>query len=84
MPPDHASAMHAAQDARNRARIEDLAWMAAHGETVDGAADRLGINRKSLEKWCHRNTPELWRQLVANEATAARVRRGAIRGWRVA
>lgn len=84
MPPNHAPAMHAANKSQTQARAEDLAWMAAHGETVNGAADRLGINRKSLEKWCHRNTPELWRQLVANEATDARVRRGAIRGWRVA
>lgn len=36
----------------NRARAEDVEWMAATGECLTGAAQRLGITPSSLESWC--------------------------------
>ncbi|MGH9088812.1 MAG: hypothetical protein ACRDYZ_12015 [Acidimicrobiales bacterium] len=36
-------------------RLEDLAWMADAGETLTGAAKRLGVKRESLDTWCRRN-----------------------------
>lgn len=68
--------------ANNQARAEDLTWLAEAGESTEGAAYRLGILRDSLEKWCQRNNPDIWQQLLANEIAETRVRQGAIRGWR--
>lgn len=36
-------------------RCEDLLWMATTGETLEGAAYRLGLSARGLEKWCHNN-----------------------------
>lgn len=48
-------------------RIEDLEFMAAHGETPEGAAARLGMRAASLETWLLRShRPALVRALVAN------------------
>lgn len=48
-------------------RIEDLEWMAAHGETLEGAAGRLGMRAASLETWLLRSRrPALVRALVGN------------------
>lgn len=48
-------------------RIEDLEWMAAHGETLEGAAARLGMRAASLETWLTRaHRPDLLRALVRN------------------
>ena len=47
----------------NAARLEDLAWLAECGETVEGAAHRLGITVPGLQKWCERHAPELWARL---------------------
>lgn len=48
-------------------RIEDLEWMAAHGETLEGAAARLGMRAASLETWLLRShRPALVRALVGN------------------
>ena len=48
-------------------RIEDLEWMAAHGETLEGAAGRLGMRAASLETWLLRShRPALVRALCAN------------------
>ena len=48
-------------------RIEDLEFMAAHGETLEGAAGRLGMRAASLETWLlHSRRPALVRALVAN------------------
>lgn len=59
-------------DVNHGARAEDLAWMARWGETPHGAAERLGISRDALEKWCERQERgDLWRRLVANERGAA-------------
>lgn len=34
-----------------KARLEDLAFMIGHGETGDGAAERLGISVEGMRKW---------------------------------
>ena len=48
-------------------RIEDLEWMATHGETLEGAAGRLGMRAASLETWLLRSRrPALVRALVGN------------------
>ena len=49
------------------ARLEDLAWMAAHGETHHGAAKRLGISTNALQAWCRKHAPKLWAALVRND-----------------
>lgn len=51
------------------ARREDVAWMAAGGEGLTGAARRLGITRTALEKWCALHAPDLLAQLRAHEPT---------------
>jgi len=35
-----------------RQRIEDLEWMAAHGESLNGAARRLGLSVGGVESFC--------------------------------
>lgn len=49
---------HVAQKARAAeratARAEDLAFMAEHGETLPGAARRLGITPGAVENFCYR------------------------------
>ena len=48
-------------------RIEDLEFMAQHGETMEGAAARLGMRAASLETWLLRSRrPALVRALVGN------------------
>ena len=48
-------------------RIEDLEFMAVHGETLEGAAGRLGMRAASLETWLlHSRRPALVRALVGN------------------
>lgn len=44
----------AASRRRNDERAEDLAWMAASGETLAGAAERLGISTDALTEWGRR------------------------------
>lgn len=38
-----------------RARVEDLQWMADTGESLEGAAVRIGLSRESLAKWMDTN-----------------------------
>lgn len=45
------------------ARIEDLAFMAETGETREGAAMRLGVTLKSLDKWAREHAPETWAEM---------------------
>ena len=48
-------------------RIEDLEFMAVHGETLEGAAARLGMRAVSLETWLTRaHRAHLLRALSAN------------------
>lgn len=49
----------------NRARLEDLQWMADTGEHLTGAATRLRITPDALWKWCHRHGHlDLWQRLA--------------------
>jgi hypothetical protein len=45
------------------ARIEDLAFMADTGETREGAAMRLGVTLKSLDKWAREHAAETWAEM---------------------
>lgn len=61
------------------ARIEDIEWMAATGETVDGAARRLGIKRDALDRFLDVvERRDLWRALVRNTPAGAGVRAGRV------
>lgn len=40
--------------AQEAARLEDVRWMLETGESLTGAAARLGISPNALEKWLHR------------------------------
>lgn len=53
--------------AETAARLEDVRWMAETGECLDGAARRLGMTRKALEKWLTRADREALRVLVAHQ-----------------
>lgn len=67
-----ASAASAAT-ARRRAsaRIEDLEFMAAHGEHFDNAARRVGLTPNSLERWLFRHDRiDLVQALRGTEAAA--------------
>jgi hypothetical protein len=63
-----------------KARVEDLTFMAAHGETAEGAAERLGISTEGLRKWLDAaERLDLFEALRTNEirrfgATLAEVR----------
>lgn len=48
-------------------RIEDCQWMAQHGESLSGAARRLGIGRPALDAWLSRNDAATLAVLRANE-----------------
>ena len=56
-----------APPATNTARLEDLAWMTEHGETLNGAATRLGLTRDGLQQWAKRNAPDLLRVLTERD-----------------
>jgi hypothetical protein len=48
-------------------RLDDLAWMAVHGENTYGAAERLGTSREYLDKWARRNAPAIWAELIDHD-----------------
>ena len=48
---------------RRAERLEDLAWMVETGETVEGAAHRLGLSQNALEKFAGEHAPDLLRKL---------------------
>lgn len=51
----------------NAARLEDLTFLADTGETLNGAAERLGTTTAALEKWCRANAQQhLYAALIAN------------------
>lgn len=52
---DRAAARRAEQDKQRADRIEDLEWMAEHGESLIGAAARVGITESALEHFLVRN-----------------------------
>ena len=70
----------AARAARRAALIEDVTWMARTGETLQGAAARLGVHPASLARALARaGRADLTRALASNTATGTGVRPG--RWW---
>lgn len=69
MPPSQKALDALAQHWENlqRARIEDLLWMAETGEHAEGAARRLGIGYDALERFARRHTPDTWAVLLARK-----------------
>lgn len=63
---------------RRAERLEDLTFMADHGETHTGAATRLNIDLETLDRWCHRHNPDIWHRLVANSHRTGHLRSGSI------
>jgi hypothetical protein len=60
-------------------RVEDLTFMADHGETTTGAAQRLGLSSDALERWCHRHQlAGLLARLVANAHQPGRLPTGHV------
>ena len=59
----YRQAQIAKAEARRQERLEDLAWMVETGETIEGAARRLGLSQNALEKWTAENAPGLLRKL---------------------
>lgn len=53
---------------RRNARLEDLMFLVDTGETTEGAARRLGCTIDTLQRWCYRHAPDLWRTLAARDA----------------
>lgn len=50
------------------ARLEDLLWLVDTGENSDGAARRMGLTYKALEKWSYLHAPEAWGTLCRRRA----------------
>lgn len=69
--PTHRANIVAAQrrmrEQRNADRLEDVSWLAETGESLSGAAARLGLTNEALRQWCRRFAPELAPILVARE-----------------
>lgn len=68
------------------ARAEDVRWLAATGESLTGAAKRLGIGRDGLEKWCTLNgmrgeLNKLRAREPADVFVSERARHGAAARW---
>lgn len=60
------------------ARAEDLRWFAETGETLAGAAERLGLTTDGIEKWCgNHGARDVLERLRANEP-GGRVRQGHV------
>jgi hypothetical protein len=46
-------------------RLEDLRWMYDTGESGKGAARRLGLEYRHLDKWARRNRIPFWTTMIA-------------------
>ena len=57
--------------ARRAARLEDVQWMAETGESLSGAARRLGLAPDVLDRWLYRWAPELHPILARREPAVA-------------
>lgn len=60
--PCHASPLVNADE-----RLEDCRWMADTGEHLAGAAQRLGLNVKALEKWLRTHDRDCLARLMSRE-----------------
>lgn len=45
-------------------RLEDLSWMYETGESAMGAAERLGLEYRHLDKWARRNRVPFWGHML--------------------
>lgn len=45
-------------------RLEDLRWMHDTGESGRGAAARLGLDYRTLDKWARANRVPFWGQML--------------------
>lgn len=62
---------------RTQERAEDLEWFVETGETLEGAAERLGITVVAIEAWCRKNSRmDLLQALTANSNRLGSVRAG--------
>ena len=59
----YRQAQIAKAEQRRQERFEDLAWMVETGETIEGAARRLGLSPNALEKFAVEHAPDLLRKL---------------------
>lgn len=66
-----AEATRAVFAARRAALLEDAAFMAEHGETMTGAAVRLGMTPTALYKVLHQYAPDTCALLQAAEKRVA-------------
>lgn len=64
-------------------RLEDLHWMAATGEHAIGAAHRLGMTYKALEKWARKHAPHAWAVLLARNPRDHNCRTAGRNQWTV-
>jgi transposase-like protein len=48
-------------------RLEDCQWMAEHGESLTGAAQRLGIGRDGLEVWLRKHDRDTLRVMAERD-----------------
>lgn len=59
--------LHSVSKVNHEERLEDVRWMAATGESLSGAANRLGITTDALEVWGRRHDRESLALLIAHE-----------------
>ncbi len=59
-------------EALTAARLEDLQWLVDTGESFSGAAARIGIDERALERWLRKhNAAHLYAALRAREPVPA-------------
>lgn len=71
-------------DEQNKARAEDIAFMAETGENAVRAAERLGLTLGALEAWATKHTPEHWVTLQARKPRDPNYRTGGRNQWTAA
>lgn len=55
---------------RHAERYEDVDWLASTGESLTGAAARIGLHPEVLARWCRRHAPEQLASLMRHEPRA--------------
>lgn len=69
---------------KSEQRLEDLLWMAETGEHAEGAAKRLGMEFKSLDRWAHKHMPETWALMLKRRPRDHNGRTAGANQWRAA
>lgn len=65
---------------RDRDRREDVTFLAGHGCGSVEVAERIGITRDALQKWCTRAAPDLMVKMIRNDYQREHSRPGAREG----